>query len=73
MSQNPRLRRSYTAAYRFAVGQPVSLCGYPAAVRSRLRTAAGRALYVVQLAGEPGTRHVMEDGLQATEQMQVAA
>lgn len=72
MSQNPRLRRSYAAAYRFAVGQPVSLCGFPATVTRRLRTAAGRATYAVLLAGEPASRHVLEEAIDAVE-MQVAA
>ncbi|WP_432344836.1 hypothetical protein WMC41_16265 [Shinella yambaruensis] len=64
----PRLR-----PFEFHVGQDVRLRGFQATVTRRLRTATGRAMYAVQLAGEPGTRHVMEDGLQATEQMQVAA
>lgn len=59
--------------YRYQAGQQVSLCGFQATVHQRLRTALGRAMYVVQLAGETGTRHIMEDGLRAAEQMQVAA
>ena len=64
MTSAPRLRRSYTATFRFAVGQAVRLCGFPATIHQRLRTAAGRALYVIQLAGEHFTRTVMEDGLE---------
>ena len=64
MSNSPRLRRSYTATFRFTVGQIVRLCGFPATIHQRLRTAAGRALYVIQLAGEHFTRTVMEDGLE---------
>lgn len=64
MSTTPRLRRSYTATFRFAVGQHVSLCGFQATVHDRLRSAAGHALYRVQLAGELFTRTVMEDGLE---------
>ena len=68
MSCTPRLR-----PFAFHIGQTVSLRGFPATVHTRLRTGAGHAMYEVHLAGEPATRHVMEDGLDATEQMQVAA
>lgn len=64
----PRLR-----PFSFRIGQAVYLRGFPATITQRLRTAAGRAMYVVQLAGEPAGRHILEDGLQAAEHMQVAA
>lgn len=53
--------------YAFHLGQQVRLRGFPATVRQRLRTGAGHAMYEVHLAGEPASRHVMEDGLQAIE------
>lgn len=64
----PRLR-----PFAFHVGQTVSLRGFPATVTARLRTAAGRAMYVIQLAGEPACRHILEEGLVAAESLQVAA
>jgi hypothetical protein len=64
----PRLR-----PYAYHVGQTVSLLGFPATVHNRLRTHAGRAMYVIQLAGEPACRHILEDGLQAAESLPVAA
>ncbi|MCW5706115.1 hypothetical protein [Shinella sp.] len=68
MSQTPRLR-----AFLFHVGQDVLLRGFPATIHQRLRTATGRAMYAVLLAGEPACRHVMEDGLQAADQTLEAA
>lgn len=63
MSTTPRLR-----PFAFHIGQTVNLRGFPATITQRLRTATGRAMYAVHLAGEPASRHVMEDGLFAAEQ-----
>ncbi|MCA0343252.1 MAG: hypothetical protein LCH99_26420 [Proteobacteria bacterium] len=64
----PRLR-----SFSFHIGQDVRLRGFQATVTRRLRTATGRAMYAVQLAGEPAYRHVLEEAIDAAEQMQVAA
>lgn len=58
--------------FSFHIGQDVRLRGFPATIHQRLRTGAGRAMYAVHLAGEPASRHVMEDGLSAAEQTQEA-
>lgn len=68
MSSAPRLR-----PFAFNVGQQVALRGFQATVHARLRTATGRAVYAVHLAGEPADRHVLEEALQAYEQTQEAA
>ena len=64
MSTTPRLR-----PFSFHVGQDVRLRGFQATVHQRLRTAAGRAMYAVHLAGEPACRHVLEEAIDAAEQV----
>lgn len=58
MSQKPRLRRSYTATFRFVVGQLVRCHDRFAIVIGRLRSANGLEIYEVALTGDTAGRPV---------------
>ena len=58
MSKTPRLRRIYTATFRFVVGQLVRCHDRFAIVIGRLRSANGVEIYEVALTGDTAGRPI---------------
>ncbi len=58
MSKTPRLRRTFTATFRFVVGQLVRCRDRFAIVIGRLRSANGLEIYEVALTGDTAGRPI---------------